>query len=405
MRLSRFVAFSTLLLVGCTRQPAPATGPGAVVLAAPTDAGKTADGSVVAEPAPEATAGADAGISAVTVPSADVAVNAGAAGAAGGLALLRGGPLKPERWEVTLRRVRSDWTEISERVAFAAGHAAATLAVPDRLEFGVDRVATYSPSQWGIRSLEVSVDDKPVALQRSEQPVDEFEGAFIFEFPADARRVEVRYWIESVAPSDHSRAWSWDGRTLRSFGAPPEIFTLRWDDIGDLPATQLALTFGDSAQPWKFEQGSLYICLAGAYPTLVGIEVPAGPCGFPLCGADTTDAVTCMEPTQNFACAGVLSQDHGLERWMTTAAAGCYDERSLTLARNWPYARRGHPFQNALLRDYFAAQPWYRQADKPPPKSALEAKETKAVEFLKRLHSSRSTNRACAVSRCGQVDR
>lgn len=401
MRLSGILitaAIGCCLPVGCTRgEPA---RPRAGASASPEVAGTR--GEPVRVATADAVHGNDAGTRAeakAAVPGTDVPVNANAAGNAAGLTLLSGGPVRAERAEVKLQRMGPPWTRVQERAELPARHGALTLAVPDALESEVNPEEASSPQSWGVRALTVEIDGRPAPVRHVVYPEEEphgLDGAYVFEVPPGARQVEARYQFASMAPSDHSQEWSWDGRALQSWGTPPAELRLEWSGLGDLPATQLALHFEGAAIPaWSFSGGTLSFCLQGNVPPRLGVEVPDAPCGFPLCGSEKTGG-TCVDATQVFSCAGVLSEGGGLESWTKAATAGCYDARSLALSRNWLFARRGQTFKTPWLRDYFQHQPWYR----PRPgtqvaESALEPEERKLLEVLKRLEGAVEKRPAC----------
>jgi len=69
------------------------------------------------------------------------------------------------------------------------------------------------------------------------------------------------------------------------------------------------------------------------------------------------------------------------ERALTAEDLGGRTLRDLVLMRNTIYARAGHPFRKAWLRDYFTAQPWYkpRQTDDQAKITATDRANAKLV--------------------------
>lgn len=77
----------------------------------------------------------------------------------------------------------------------------------------------------------------------------------------------------------------------------------------------------------------------------------------------------------------------GASRRLTHADLQGISARDLTLARNSLYARHGRPFQDAELRRYFQAQPWYRE-DPSYQDSFLSTLERENARFILRHQES-----------------
>src|SRR5262245_6336251 len=88
--------------------------------------------------------------------------------------------------------------------------------------------------------------------------------------------------------------------------------------------------------------------------------------------------------------AGPDGRPYYYERALTAADLQGRTLRDLALMRNTIFARAGHPFRKAWLRDYFTAQPWYK---------ALEADDESRITATDRANAKLIADKETGFSR------
>lgn len=104
--------------------------------------------------------------------------------------------------------------------------------------------------------------------------------------------------------------------------------------------------------------------------------------------AGTVEALKrhCYPTSACAVCSSNRHQSWAIASWLERAATGRFDARSLSLARNWIYARHGQVFRTRWLKEYFAAQPWYCPSGELP-EGALDDDERAAVRLLREIEA------------------
>ncbi len=333
--------------------------------------------------------------------------------------LVAGGPASLGSYEVSLEMVGGSEAfprgapvvEVTQSYGLSLPHGDLTVALASNQDGELDTPADevfnpkpYSPDRWSVTCLRASADTKTLPWRDvigSKENLSGTRGSLIFTVPASARLIELRYRIRAFADQGEV-GLGFSPNALRSWGEPPNTFVVTMNGLGDLPAThfdvQLASGLGQDAKPyegrrpaWTFSRGSLVTKGERRYPPALGVRRPnLGPCPPRDCKMAGTLAGLerhCLATSGCDICSANHHRSSAMKYWLgTSVATGRFDARSLSLARNWIYARHGQVFRTQWLKEYFAAQPWYCPSGEVP-EGALDDDERAAVRLLRELEA------------------